>query len=149
MLPRLNTVSSAATVNIVKIHRILLDLLHSADPTIYFKTNNGTKILASQDFPKCNEYESTFNHKETRKNLIITHTVRSSMSIDALKHHNIPLLSYRKEQHVYLDKSVFGSLTEVLPSSWFGIHSDLTSKDRLYFDLVKLICCHGNLNGSF
>jgi hypothetical protein len=149
MLLRLNTMASAATVNIVKIHRTLFELLQTADPTMYFKTVTGTKLSSSHDFPKGTTYESTFKHKETRKTFIVAHTVGSSKSIDELKRHNLPLLSYLKEHNVFLDKSVSGSLTEVVLGPWFGIHPDLTSKDRLRFDLVKLICCHGNLNGSF
>jgi hypothetical protein len=149
LLIKLTTADSAGTVNIVKVHRTIVEHLIAADATLYLKTKQGNKISSSQHFPKGNEYESTFEHKETRKQFIVAHTVGSTKTLDELKRQNLPLLNYLKEQNVFLDKSASGSLTEVVLGPWFGIHPDLTSKDRLRFDLVKLIACHGQTDGGF
>lgn len=143
MLLKLSTAACTGNVNIVKIHQAIFDLLHSSDPSLYFKTQTGLKITSSKDFPKGTDYETTFQHKETRKIFIVAHTVGSARTIDELKRNNPPLLAYLKENNVFLDLSVSGSLTEVVLGPWFGIHPDFTSKERLRFDLVKLIACHG------
>jgi hypothetical protein len=149
LLLKLSTAATTGVVNIVKIHRTIIEHLIAADSTLYLKTKHGTKISSSQHFPKGNEYETTFEHKETRKQFIVAHTVGSTKTLDELKRQNHPLLNYLKDQNVFLDKSASGSLTEVVLGPWFGIHPDLTSKDRLRFDLVKLIACHGQTNGGF
>ena len=90
MLLKLSTAACTGNVNIVKIHRSILDLLLSADPDLYFKTLNGTKITSSNDFPKGPAYENSFQHKETRKQFIVATTVGSAKTIDELKRTNPP-----------------------------------------------------------
>jgi hypothetical protein len=77
LLLKLSTAASTGNVNIVKIHRSIFDLLHSANPNLYFKIQSGSTVTNVNKFPKGSDYKTTFQHKETGKQFIVAHTVRS------------------------------------------------------------------------
>jgi len=129
-------------VNIVEIHRNILRLMQQADPTVCFMATGGIKVTNANNFPSGPQYKTKFRIKESRKQFLVAHPVRSDKTLDEIKRNHPELLEYLKLHNVYIDLSATGSLVEVVLGPWFGVHPDFTSKRHFKNDLIKLINCH-------
>jgi hypothetical protein len=142
MLMKLAASDDDDDVNIVEIHRNILRLMQQADPTVCFMAPGGSKVDKDANFPSGPQYKMKFRIKETRKQFLVAHPVRSDKTLDEIKRNNPELLEYLKVTNVFIDLSATGSLAEVVLGPWLGVHPDFTSKRRFKNDLVKLINCH-------
>jgi hypothetical protein len=146
MLMKLATTDSDDDVNIVEIHRHILELMQQADPTVCFMAADCSKIEQAENFPTGNAYKTKFRIKETRKQFLVAHPVRSEKNLDEIKRNHPELLEFLKIKNVYIDLSATGSLAEVVLGPWLGVHPDFTSKRRFKNDLIKLIAVHTTWN---
>jgi hypothetical protein len=142
MLIKLATGDNDEDVNIVEIHRNIFRLMQQADPTVCFMATAGRKVTNADAFPSGNDYKMKFRIKETAKQFLVAHPVRSDKTLDEIKRNHPELLEYLKLHNVFVDLSATGSLIEVVLGPWFGVHPDFTSKRHFKNDLIKLINCH-------
>jgi hypothetical protein len=142
LLVRIVTSGTNSAVNVVKIHKDIFALLQAADDKFVLKTLQGSLIESTADFPSGADYQSHFKTKETKTQFVVSHTVYSSKTIDAIKRTSPALLDLLRANNVFLDLSVTGSLFDVVLGPIFGIHPDHTSKKQLQADIEKLLLVH-------
>ena len=142
MLLRIVTSGSDSAVNVVKIHKDIFALLRAADDKFALKDLNGSIIESVSDFPSGADYQTHFKTQETKTQFVVSHTVYSSKTIDALKRTSPALLDLLRAHKVFFDVSVTGSLVNIVLGPIFGIHPDHTSKKQLQADMEKLFKVH-------
>jgi hypothetical protein len=146
MLLRIVTSGNDSAVNVPKIHKDIFELLKATDNKFAIQTLEGTLIESGPDFPSGADYKMLFKTQETKTQFVVSHTVYSSKTIDAIKRTSPALLDLLRTNKVFLDLSVTGSLFDVVLGPIFGIHPDHTSKKQLHTDIEKLFRVHHQWN---